>query len=227
MSSNKLTDTLDSLSDKAFGFKDNHPGSHPDTSETVPVADPEDKTETLNTAHAPTSVYPIADEPTETHQVKEYNSASDAAAQQDQPVCFKPLIKNQKSFDEIPTPSVDSLAVPPDSYPQPPINPPTQSEQGHNPELKTGPQQNFTVATVAGFMGILCLFLMFTHEALGLIAVGFGATAVYFSRKTERAGTDAGIGKTLGYISFFGGIIATIIEAFVLFIVFLFLALAR
>ena len=211
MSSNKLTDTLDSLSDKAFVLKDKHPGSHTDASETVPAAAPEDKTETLNTAHAPTSIYPVVEQPTAKFQSEDFEPETDAASEQ------------ERHIPETTSPDGGSSVI----IPEPPVNPPTQGDQGHKPELKTGPQQNFTVATIAGFMGILCLFLMFTHEALGLIAVGFGATAVYFARKTERAGTDAGIGKTLGYISFFGGIIATIIEAFVLFIVFLFLALVR
>ena len=226
MSANKLTETLDSLSDKAFGFKDKSEERNAEVDETAPTSHDEDKTETLNTSHDSTAEYPVAEPPTAKYQTEEFDPEFDPASQQEQSVCEKPFIPNQRPFDKNQTPTTPvggEHAVSPDRYPQPPVNPPSQhpQTQEHNkPELKTGPEQDFTVATVAGFMGVLCLLLMFTHASLGLLAIVFGATAVFFARITERAGTAAGIGKTLGWFSFFGGIAALLAAAFFLFVAF-------
>lgn len=220
MSANKLTKTLDSISDKAFGFKDKPSApNHSAPDETAPfVAYDEDKTETLSTSHGATAVYPVVEHPVDENLDPEKPAAhldAEPAPEdhREQPVCAKPFIPNQKPF-------------PQRQVPNPPSEPPFQhqNKEGHA-ELKTGPEQDFTVATVAGFMGILCLLMMFSHQLLGLIAIAFGATAVYFARKTERAGIDAGIGKTLGYVSFFGGIVLSVLTAFVLFIAFVCLAM--
>lgn len=225
MSAKKLTETLDSLSDKAFGFKDNPEERNTEVHETVPPAYNEDKTETLNTSDS-TAEYPVAEQPTAKYQTEEFDPESDPASQQEQSVCEKPFIPNQRPFDKSQnhtTPIGGEHAVRPDAYPEPPVNPPAQHHQTQEykkPELKTGPEQDFTVATVAGFMGVLCLLLMFTHAALGLLAIVFGATAVYFGRKTERAGMDAGIGKALGWFSFFGGIVSLVAAAFFIFVAF-------
>lgn len=187
MTTSKLTETLDIISDKAFGF--NKASSEPATEvhETTPVAHYEEKTETFDTSHA-TAEYPVAEHPTE-------------------------------HFDAVQPPAGEEHAVSPDPYPQPPLNPPTQhhAEQGHDkPVLKKGPEQDFTVSTIAGFMGVLCLLLMFNSAGAGLLAMVFGATAVYYGRKTERAGISAGLGKTLGWFSFLGGVIALFAVAFFL-----------
>lgn len=216
MTTSKLTETLDSISDKAFGF--NKASSEPATEvhETAPVAHYEEKTETLDTAHAATAEYPVAEHPTE-----HFASENDPEHQQEQPVCEKPLIRDQQPFAKNPAtaPAGGEHAVNPDPYPHPPLNLPIQNQvvQGHNkPVLKTGPEQDFTVATVASFMGIFSLLMMFDSAMAGLLAIVFGVTAVYYGRKAERAGVSAGLSKTLGWFSFFGGIIALFAVAFFL-----------
>lgn len=207
MTTSKLTKTLDDISDKAFGFKGNSPEQKTELHESVPVAHYEDKTETLNTSDAPTAAYPVVGNPTEhiaPEPVQEH--------------------KGEQHLPEADYPASGSSVIHPETYPQPPENPPSQHlhtpERNNKPELKTGPEQDFTVATVAGFMGILSLMLMFSNAALGLLAIIFGATAVYFGRRTERAGIGAGIGKTLGWVSFFGGAVALLAAAFFLFVAF-------
>jgi hypothetical protein len=212
MTANNLTETLDSLSDKAFGFKDKSPEQKAEVHETVSAADDEDKTQAVDTSHAPTATYPVTEEPTAEFQPEKFDPESDPASQQGQHL-------HETESRKV----AGSSAVKPESYPEPPANPPSshQHTQGLSKnELKNGPEQDFTVATVAGFMGVLCLFLMLTNASLGVLAVVFGATAVYFARRTERAGTGAGIGKTLGWFSFFGGIVAILAAAFFLFVAF-------
>lgn len=216
MTTSKLTQTLDIISDKAFGF--NKASSEPATEvhETAPVAHYEEKTESLDTSHTATAEYPTAEHPTE-----HFAPENDPEPQQEQSVCEKPLIRDQQPFAKNPTPSFPAggeHAVSPEPYPQPPRNPPIQNQaQGHNkPVLKTGPEQDFTVATVASFMGIFSLLMMFDSAMAGLLAIVFGVTAVYYGRKAERAGVSAGLSKTLGWFSFFGGIIALFAVAFFL-----------
>lgn len=187
MTTNKLTETLDTLSDKAFGLKDNSPESDSASHENGPETHREDQTETFETSHAPTAKYPAAHVDPESHE---------------------------------PT----APATTQNHVPAPPVNPPSQHEHsgGHNRAgLKTGPEQDFTVATVAGFVGALCLLLMFSAPVVGLLAIIFGATAVLYARKTERAGIGAGLGKTLGWFSFFGGVVALLAASFFLFIAFI------
>jgi hypothetical protein len=208
MTTNKLTETLDDLSDKAFGFKDKSPEQKTKVHEKAPVAHDEDRTETLNTSDAPTAVYPVAAAPTE-HTVAE-------------PVQEH---RGEQHLPEADYPAAGPSAIRSESYPQPPVNPPSQhlhTQDRNKPELKTGPEQDFTVATVSGFVGVLSLMLMFSNAALGLLAIIFGATAVYFARRTERAGIGAGIGKTLGWFSFFGGVLAVFAAAFFLFVAFVY-----
>ena len=187
MTTSKLTETLDTISDKAFGFNKESSESATEVHETAPVAHSEEKTETLDTSHAATAEYPTAEHPTE-------------------------------HLATVTAPAGGEHAVSPEPYPQPPLNPPIQNQiaQGHKPVLKTGPEQDFTVATVASFMGIFSLLMMFDSAMAGLLAIVFGVTAVYYGRKAERAGVSAGLSKTLGWFSFFGGIIALFAVAFFL-----------
>jgi hypothetical protein len=212
MSTNKLTETLDSLSDKAFGFKDKSPESNTAPHDIAPTAHYEnqkeygDQAEALADSHA-TAEYPPVEHPTEQFA--------------DEPTT---AYQAEPHFPENSFPVGVEHAVSPDSYPQRPLNPPTQHHHTQEQKLvlKNGPEQDFTVATVAGFMGVLSILLMFGNAVTGLLAIIFGATAVYFARKTERAGIGAGIGKTLGWFSFFGGIVALIAAAFFLFVAFVY-----
>lgn len=213
MTANKLTETLDSLSDKAFGFKNKYQEAPTEVHEAFPDTHHDDKTQTLSSSHAPTASYPVTEEPAVEYQAEDFDPEYDPAPQQEQ----EHHLYEAEGHHE---PS----AVSPDSYPELPANPPSShhhhTQERRKTELKNGPEQDFTVATVAGFMGILCLFLMFTHASLGVLAIVFGATAVYFARRTEHAGIGAGIGKTLGWFSFFGGIVALVAAAFFLFVAF-------
>lgn len=218
MAANKLTETLDSLSDKTFGFKDKRQEANTEVHETFSHTHHDDKTQTLSSSHAPTASYPVTEEPTAEYQAEDFDPDSDPASQQEQH-------PHETESHDAASPSAAS----PESYPKLPANPPSShhqhTQERRKVELKTGPEQDFTVATVAGFMGILCLFLMFTQASLGVLAIVFGATAVYFARRTEHAGIGAGIGKTLGWFSFFGGIVALVAAAFFLFVAFVVLML--
>jgi hypothetical protein len=229
MSNSKLTDTLDSISDKAFGFNENSSESNSTDHEASPRTNYEENTETLDTPATATAEYPTAEHPTE-----QFAPESDPEDRQGQSVCEKPFIRDQKPFAKNSAPSFPvggEHAVSPEPYPhlptnpQPPANPPSQHRfvQGRKEStLRTGPEQDFTVSTVAGFMGVLSLLLMFNSPVVGLLAIIFGVTAVYYGRKTERAGIGASIGKTLGWFSFFGGIVAFFAAAFFLFVAFVY-----
>lgn len=213
MTANKLTDTLDSLSDKAFGFKDKSPEPKTEVHGAVSEDTGEEKTQTMSSSHAPTATYPVTEEPTAEFKSEQFDPDIDPASQQ------KHHGHETEGHDDSGQSTISH-----ESYPEPPANPPLSHRQHTNErtktELRTGPEQDFTVATVAGFIGVLCLFLMLTNASLGVLAIVFGATAVFFARRAERAGIGAGIGKTLGWFSFFGGIVALLAAAFFVFVAF-------
>ena len=201
MSAEKVTDKLDNLSDRVFGFSD-----RPSGEATHATEDPRDgeKTETLATEHAPTAAYPVAEEPTE-ELAAEHHAGHNVEPEFSQPV------------DTAHSPS----AIGHESFPPRPANPPTQHLHGkatetRKPELRNVPEQDFTISTVAGFVGVFALLMMFRSLEMGLLSIIFGATAVYFARRAEHAGINSRIGKTLGWLSFLGGILAVVAAMFFL-----------